>query len=157
MDNKPPELNQFERDQLLQWFAHQSDQNSKSSDSINRIITDRGGRQHSIGGELHCVIMGDDSIPRGIAQEHNQVLDCGHIVSSMSDVLGMCDFGHIICREHELYTCQKCRRLMCDRELQQKKGRNFCPDCITNYRLIIIIILAIIVLIILIAIFSAGD
>jgi hypothetical protein len=149
MKNRPPKPTQYDRDQILQLIEQQIAQGTNSSEIIGRIVTDRAGEKHILGGESHEVIIGEDSIPRIISQQHVHVLDCGHIVTTISEVMGACDYGHIICHRHELYMCQECRKLLCDKDVEEKDGKAICHECNSNYTILIVIGVIVLVIIIL--------
>ncbi len=147
MKNGPQRLSEYERDQLLQWLVQQVSQGEKSSETTSRILTDRVGMGHELGGEIRNLIVDSDNIPRVMTYQHAKVLDCGHLVSSFSEVLGMCDFGHVICRKHEFYTCVKCRRIICHLEAEEKDGMPVCPECNSgNLMLMVIAVIGLILL-----------
>lgn len=127
----PSRPSQSEREQLGRWLYQQAPiaPGPKSAETVQRFINDTDGMNHDVGGEFHDVVVGPDNIPRVINEQRAKVLDCGHIVTSLSEILGMCDFGHILCYREKLYKCSECKRILCIDDVEEKDGNIICPAC----------------------------
>ena len=74
------------------------------------------------------IIIDQNQIPRTINQDHLQTASCGHVIRDKSDILGVCDFGHVVCKREKLYRCAHCDSIMCDLELNfDENGLPICP------------------------------
>lgn len=132
MKNPPMKLNDHERNQLTHLFSPGSSPGPKSNESTRRVMSDNNGNIYDMGGDSHGVVVNVDSIPHIISEQHAKILDCGHTVTSLSQVLGRCDFGHILCHKHQFWMCAECRRIVCQFEVQEKDGMSVCPKCAGN-------------------------
>jgi hypothetical protein len=148
----PNHLSPEEYERLAKWLESNATQARVSSESLHQILTDRFGCRHDIGGRLYDVILPPDNIPRIVGEEHARILDCGHAITSLKEILGVCDYGHILCYREKLYRCAKCGRFICKLDIIEIEGALFCPDCCKPpvfLIALICIIIAIIALIIL--------
>lgn len=105
-----------------------------SSGEINKnTVIDQYGNSRNIGGNISEVKINND-IPIVINEKQIAILDCGHAITSPDQIYGKCDYGHLICKEHGLYTCELCNKKMCDFEVAFEYGQFLCPDCIDSIR-----------------------
>lgn len=127
----PSGLNQNDREQLARLFSRQApiDPGPKSAETVQRFVDDTEGVSHDVGGEFQKVVVGPDSMPRVVSEQHARVLDCGHVVTSMSEILAMCDFGHFLCYREKLCRCSECRRNLCIEDVEERNGEIICPVC----------------------------
>ena len=77
------------------------------------------------------VLIDESGVPRTISEERTMFLDCGHAITSPSQVLGRCDNGHVLCNMygHQLVECVKCGKLLCDLcASTDNEDRPQCPN-----------------------------
>ena len=129
MMNVPRRMSQREREALAQLVSTGLAPGPKSNEARQLLLGDRFGNFYNLGGESHSVVVDSDSIPHVLSQEQAMILDCGHAVTSLSQVLGRCDMGHIICNRHQFVRCPECKSVLCDSDLVEKDGELVCPKC----------------------------
>lgn len=113
---------------LLQMLSEQVTQGPKSAEVTQRVASDRSGNKIDLGGQSQGVIVDENNTPHVISEEHAKFLDCGHAITSLSEVLGKCAYGHITCHRHELHRCNKCGKILCDLEVVWEDDKPMCPD-----------------------------
>lgn len=116
MDFGKNKLTLRERENLLKLFEEQLNQQLQSTEEVHRLGIDRYGETYNLGGISQGVLINESGIPRVISEEHTVFLDCGHAITSPSQVLGKCENEHVICNmhNHQLYECVKCGKILCD-------------------------------------------
>ena len=129
MKQLPVRLNQNDRDKLAQFIEQQTGIGARSSEAIQRVVCDGEGMHHDLGGEYHRIAIGPDNAPIIISEQRAKILDCGHAVTSLAQVLGMCSYGHIVCDREKLYRCTKCRSILCAKEVEYVENQPVCPEC----------------------------
>ena len=135
-------LTSREREYLLQLLEEQQSQEALSNEENRRLGIDRNGETYDLGGSSQGVLIGESGIPRVISEEHTVFLDCGHAITSPSQVLGKCGNGHVICNlhDHMLLRCVKCGKLLCHLCAEiDDEGNPVCPDHGFSWSVIFII------------------
>ena len=118
-----------EREQLARLLEEQLSNEPMSNEEHRRMGIDRYGETYDLGGSSHGVLVGESGIPLVISEERTKFLDCGHSITSPSQVLGKCDNGHVLCNlhGHNLLRCVECGKLIC--QLCGKIDKEGNPKC----------------------------
>ena len=148
---KTKTLSKRDREILLQQIQEQMEQGPKSLEEIQGTVTDKSGTVYNLGGKKSGVFVDENNIPRNLTEIRGMTLDCGHIVPGFVEGLQKCDFGHIICSKHQLYRCHKCKKLLCDIEVEWEDGKPVCPDHGSPLAFVVIVIIILAIVIYLIA------
>jgi len=124
-------LTQSEREKLARLLSQQARiaPDTKSAETVHRFVDDMEGTSHEVGGESKKVVVGPDNIPQIVSEQHAKILDCRHVVTSISEILGVCSFGHIVCYREKLYRCPECKRKLCEEDIEEENGELVCRAC----------------------------
>jgi len=125
--NLPTKLSPVERDQLLSLIGQGLTPGPKSAEIRRNWLEDLSGMQHQLGGFRQGVEIDHNGLPVVFNDQQGRVLDCGHVITSLSEVGGMCSHGHILCKRHNLYRCGECRKTLCELEMEVEDGVPVCP------------------------------
>ncbi|MFH1851076.1 MAG: hypothetical protein ABIA75_01895 [Candidatus Neomarinimicrobiota bacterium] len=129
-------MNSFEQDDRD--FAEMIFKNAANQDffgpamgnEIERdILVDRIQRPHNIKMCRTGIINDDNGIPYLVKERIGKIIDCGHMVNSLEQVLGQCIYGHLVCTRCQLYICEWCGAKVCeDCVIITQGGIVLCPE-----------------------------
>lgn len=122
-------LTDQERQDLLEFLAQQQEIGPKSAEVSKMVLSDLKGNKYDLGEQSSGVIVDQNGIPHVFTEQRAIILDCGHSISDLSQVLGKCNFGHIICQKDKLMRCSRCRKIMCEFDMVERDGIIICTDC----------------------------
>ncbi len=114
--NAPSSLSPQDRQRLVNELAQHAAAGTLSSQAKLLVLRDRSGPIAEMSGEMQRVVVDDTGLPTVVSEQHAFRIDCGHVITGVDQVAGVCSAGHIIChdRAHRLFTCPKCSRVHCD-------------------------------------------
>ncbi len=97
------------------------------------VLIDRSGNQLPIKHEFSRLRIDEDGMPMIETGRVGLLLDCGHMVHSLEEVLGSCRYGHTVCAKDQLYTCAVCGEKVCELDVAQLRGgATVCLDHAPN-------------------------
>jgi len=115
--------------EMLSRNAEQQEQLGNLGNEIHRErILDRNGLRHiDIAYDVSRLIVDEYGIPTIIRERIGKQLDCRHIAVSIDQVGAICAFGHVLCRECLLFTCDICGDKCCELDTTfLRDGRFVC-------------------------------
>lgn len=122
--NKP--LGEKEREELRKIFENRLEAETQSRETSSGVLIDNKSKRHQVGGTLAHVKVDEVGTPEIFNEQNARVIDCGHSVTSVTQIGGQCSYGHIVCKEHELKVCSKCRKVICHLDLAWKNDQPIC-------------------------------
>ena len=103
--------------------AHQENDSGQFGSEIRRdVLVDQYGNLEPIKLESTRIIQDENGIPLAITERVGRQLHCGHIVTSVDQVLGICKYDHLICVRDHLFTCAHCGAKLCERDAELLPG-----------------------------------
>jgi len=92
------------------------------------IIDDRYGKIEVVKNEMITTRVDGNGTPYIYRERVGKILDCGHMASSLEEILGQCVLGHFVCHRCELHVCDICGAKVCLSCLRIKtNGTKICP------------------------------
>lgn len=109
-------------EELFRRAAHQENDGHFGSEIRRDVLVDRYGNLEPIKLESSRIIQDEDGIPLAITERVGRELHCGHIVTSIEQVLGICKYDHLVCVRDHLFTCAHCGAKLCERDAELLPG-----------------------------------
>ena len=109
-------------EELFRRAAQQENNSPIGSETRRDVLVDRYGNLEPIKLETTRIIQDENGIPLAITERVGRELHCGHIVTSVDQVLGICKYGHIVCIRDQLFTCGHCGAKLCELDAELLPG-----------------------------------
>ncbi len=109
-------------EEMFRRAAQQDSTGPVGSEMRRDVLVDRYGNQEPIKLESSRIIQDENGIPLAITERVGRELDCGHIVTSVDQVLGICKYGHLVCVRDHLFTCAHCGAKLCEKDAELLPG-----------------------------------
>lgn len=128
-----PEFRKTNRDFTEGLFRNARRQESSGSlgaESLKEFLIDpKSGEVFPIKYENVSLQIDQHGFPVSVKERGIRILDCSHKPCGLSQVLGRCQFGHVICDKCTLYTCALCGKKLCDLDvLRLEDESTVCPE-----------------------------
>ena len=130
-----PTFRRTDRDFAEGLFRNARQQESNGSlgaESLKEFLIDpRSGEVFPIKFENVSLQIDQNGFPVAMRERGDVVLHCGHKPCSLSQVLGRCRYGHLVCDKCTLYTCaiNGCGAKICDLDvLRLEDGSTICME-----------------------------
>lgn len=125
MNNFKRRLTQRELYDILEQLPN----NQPQADDHFTILHDKFGNPHIVKGSQSNIIIDNNQFPKVVNENHLQIADCGHALHNNSEIGGMCDFGHLVCKNEQLLRCSLCGALMCELDvIFDENNMPICPN-----------------------------
>ena len=119
-------------EELFRNARQQESNGSLGAESLKEFLIDpRSGEVFPIQIDNVSVQVDEHGFPSSTREKGIVVLHCGHKPCSLSQVLGRCRYGHLICDKCTLYTCaiNGCGAKICDLDnLRLEDGSTVCVE-----------------------------
>ncbi len=104
-------------ERLFKNAQQQESAGSLGSEQVKEFLVDRLGELTPIKFEFTGLQIDQKGLPVVHTERVGVLLDCGHKVHSLDEVLGRCRYGHTVCTRCQLYTCAACGEKLCDKDV----------------------------------------
>lgn len=94
--------------------AHQDLYGAMQNEISREVIIDHWGNKLEISYKATTVQMDANGIPCLMTETGSRELSCSHIAHSAQQVSGRCAYGHLVCNQCPLYSCEWCTAKVCE-------------------------------------------